>query len=86
MQVELEQLVSEETQLRRTLSNFAKRQTPIKCVSNDARSTLASWQDLGEPLEAATPDERLASPSHPSQGPRRFTFVEFVRRHECLAD
>jgi hypothetical protein len=32
---------------------------PVERVSDDARSFLESWQDVGELLEAATPEERL---------------------------
>ncbi len=64
VQGELERLESEEEQLKRSLSDLAKRQAPVERVSDDARSFLESWQDVGELLEAATPEERLQILQH----------------------
>jgi hypothetical protein len=64
VRVELERLESEEEQLKRSLSDLAKRQAPVERVSDDARSFLESWQDVGELLEAATPEERLQILQH----------------------
>jgi site-specific DNA recombinase len=64
VQAELERLESEETELKRTLADLAKRQAPVERVSDDARSFIESWQDVGELLEAATPEERLQILQH----------------------
>jgi hypothetical protein len=64
VQAELERLESEEEQLKRSLSDLAKRQAPVERVSDDARSFLESWEDVGELLEAATPEERLQILQH----------------------
>lgn len=64
VQSELERLESEEEQLKRTLTDLATRQAPVERVSEDARSFLETWQDVGELLEAATPEERLQLLQH----------------------
>src|SRR5262245_35792876 len=64
VQAELERLEAEEDQLKRTLTDLATRQAPVERVSDDARSFLESWQDIGELLEAATPEERLQLLQH----------------------
>jgi hypothetical protein len=64
VQAELERLEAEEDQLKRSLADLANRQAPVERVSDDARSFLESWQDIGELLEAATPEERLQLLQH----------------------
>lgn len=64
VQAELERLESEEKQLKRTLTDLATRQAPVERVSDNARSFLETWQDVGELLEAATPEERLQLLQH----------------------
>jgi hypothetical protein len=64
VQGELERLESEEVELKRSLADLAKRQAPVERVSDDARSFIESWQDVGELLEAATPEERLQILQH----------------------
>lgn len=64
VQAELERLESEESQLKRSLTDIATRQEPVERVSDDARSFLETWQDIGELLEAATPEERLQILQH----------------------
>ena len=64
VQAELERLEAEEGQLKNNLSDIAKRQPPVERVSDDARSFLESWQDIGELLVSATPEERLQILEH----------------------
>jgi hypothetical protein len=64
VQAKLERLESEEEQLKRSLIDIGKRQAPVERVSDDAHSFLESWQDVGELLEAATPEERLQILQH----------------------
>jgi hypothetical protein len=64
VQAELELLEAKEEQLKQTFTDLAKRQAPIERVSDDARSFLETWQDVGELLEAATPEERLQLLQH----------------------
>jgi hypothetical protein len=59
VQSELERLEAEEVQLKQSLGDLAKRQAPVERVSDDARSFLESWQDIGDLLVAATPEERM---------------------------
>lgn len=64
VQAELERLESEESQLKRSLADIATRQEPVERVSDDARSFLETWVDIGELLEAATPEERMQILQH----------------------
>ena len=64
VQAELERLEAEEDQLKRTLADIVTRQAPVERVSDDARAFLETWQDVGELLEAATPEERLQILQH----------------------
>ncbi len=64
VQAELERLETEEGQLKSNLSGIAKRQAPVERVNDDARTFLESWQDIGELLESATPQERLQILQH----------------------
>jgi hypothetical protein len=64
VQSELERLEEEEGQIKNNLTDLAKRQAPVERVSDDARSFLETWQDIGELLEAATPEERLQLLQH----------------------
>ena len=59
VQAELERLETEETQLKRSLTDIATRQAPVERVSDDARAFLETWQDIGELLDSATPEERM---------------------------
>ena len=61
---ELERLEEEEGQIKTNLVDLAKRQAPVERVSDDARSFLETWQDIGELLEAAMPEERLQLLQH----------------------
>ena len=58
MQAELEGLVAEELGLKGTLKAIAKRQAPVERIGRDTQAFLETWQDVGELLEAATPEER----------------------------
>ncbi len=64
VQSELERLEEEEGQIKTNLTEIARRQAPVERVSDDARSFLENWQDIGELLEAATPEERLQLLQH----------------------
>jgi hypothetical protein len=64
VQSELERLEAEEGQVKKDLSDIATRQAPVERVSDDAKSFLESWQDVGELLDAATPEERLQILQH----------------------
>ena len=64
VQSELERLEEEEGQIKNNLADLAKRQAPVERVSEDARSFLESWQDVGDLLQAATPEERLQVLQH----------------------
>lgn len=64
VQAELERLETEETQLKRSLADIATRQVPVERVSDDARAFLETWQDIGELLDSATPEERLQILQH----------------------
>ena len=64
VQAELERLEAEEGQLKQSLTELARRQAPVERVSDDARSFLESWQDIGDLLDAATPEERMQILQH----------------------
>ena len=64
VQAELERLETEEMQLKRSLADIATRQAPVERVSDDARAFLETWQDIGELLESATPEERMQILQH----------------------
>jgi site-specific DNA recombinase len=64
VQAELERLEAEEGHLKENLAQIAKRQAPVERVNDDARSFLESWQDIGELLESATPEERMQILQH----------------------
>lgn len=64
VQAELVRLEAEETQLKRSVTDIAKRQAPVERVSDDARSFLENWQDIGELLESATAEELLQILQH----------------------
>jgi site-specific DNA recombinase len=59
VQAELHQLEREEKDIRRQLSENGKRQAPMERISQDSRAFVDTWEDVGELLDAATPDERL---------------------------
>ena len=64
VQSELERLEGEEGQIKKNLGEIAKRQAPVERVSDDARSFLETWQDIGELLGSATPEERMQILQH----------------------
>ena len=64
VQSELERLEGEEGQMKKNLTEIAKRQAPVERVSDDARSFLETWQDIGELLVSATPEERMQILQH----------------------
>ncbi len=64
VQAELERLEEEEGQIKKNLSDIARRQAPVERVSDDARSFLETWQDIGELLASATPEERMQILQH----------------------
>ncbi len=45
--------------LGKSMSEIARRQAPVERVSEDARSFLETWQDIGELLSSATPEKRI---------------------------
>ena len=64
VQSELERLEEEEGQIKTNLADLAKRQAPVERVSDDARSFLETWQDVGELLASATPEEQMQILQH----------------------
>lgn len=64
VQSELERLEEEEGQIKQNLANISRRQAPVERVSEDARSFLETWQDIGELLAAATPQEAMQLLQH----------------------
>ncbi len=64
VQSELERLEDEEGQMKKSLTEIAKRQAPVERVSDDARAFLETWQDIGELLGSATPEERMQILQH----------------------
>jgi hypothetical protein len=64
VQVELERLEGEERQLKDNLVQLARRQEPVEQVGDNARAFLESWQDIGELLESATPQEQMQLLQH----------------------
>ena len=58
VQSELERLEDEEGQMKKSLTEIAKRQAPVERIGRDAQAFLETWQDVGELLEAATSEER----------------------------
>lgn len=64
VQSELERLEEEEGQIKKNLEGIAKRQAPVERVSDDARSFLETWQDIGELLRSATPEEQMQLLQH----------------------
>lgn len=59
VQMELERLEEEEEQIKQKLTDLAKRQAPVERVTDDARLFLANWQDIGDLLHSATPEEQM---------------------------
>jgi site-specific DNA recombinase len=64
VQSELERLEDEEGQMKKNIADIAKRQAPVERVGDDARSFLETWQDIGELLVSATPEERMQIIQH----------------------
>lgn len=61
---ELERLEAEEEQVRQSLAEITKRQAPVTRVGDDAKTFLDTWQDIGELLESATPQEQMQILQH----------------------
>lgn len=61
---ELERLESEEGQIKKSLAEIGKRQAPVARVGEDAKAFLDTWQDIGELLESATPEEQMQILQH----------------------
>ncbi len=55
---ELRRLESEDRQLDDRIKELRSGQEPMDRLSRDARSFLASWEDVGDVLDAATDEER----------------------------
>ena len=55
---------SEFAETQPALADIATRQAPVERVSDDARAFLETWQDIGELLESATPEERMQILQH----------------------
>ena len=55
---ELRQLEQEDASIDTQLQQIAKEQQPAQRISEDARTFIESWQDVGEILDAATPEEQ----------------------------
>ena len=64
VQAELERLEAEEGELNRTVAELTRRQAPAVRVSDDARAFLETWQDIGDLLTSATPEERMQLLQH----------------------
>lgn len=64
VQSELERLEEEEGEIKSKLTDVSKRQAPMEQINDDARSFLETWQDIGELLFAATPEERMQLLQH----------------------
>ncbi len=64
VQAELERLEEEEGQIKGKLVDIAKQQAPVERISDDARSFLETWQDIGELLIAAMPAEQMQLLQH----------------------
>jgi chaperonin cofactor prefoldin len=64
VQSELERLEEEEGQIKQSLADIARRQAPVERVSDDARSFVETWQDIGDLLASATPEERMQILQH----------------------
>lgn len=55
---ELRQLEQESKSLEKQLLQIEKEQQPAQRISEDAKTFIESWEDVGEILDAATPDEQ----------------------------
>lgn len=64
VQAELERLEDEEEQLKQSLAGIATRSAPVERIGDEARAFLETWQDVGELLEAATPQEQMQILQH----------------------
>ena len=64
VQSELERLESEEDQIKKNLAEIGKLQEPVERVGEDAKAFLDTWQDIGELLESATPEEQMQILQH----------------------
>ena len=48
VQSELERLEAEECQLKKSLTEIAKRQAQVERIGDEARALLETWQDVGD--------------------------------------
>ncbi|MBI1321619.1 hypothetical protein GC170_00310 [bacterium] len=64
VQSELERLEEEEGQIKKNLTDIAKQQAPVERVTDDARTFLETWEDIGELLQSATPEEQMQILQH----------------------
>tara|TARA_R110002049_G_scaffold4601_5_gene32543 strand:+ start:750519 stop:752261 length:1743 start_codon:yes stop_codon:yes gene_type:complete len=55
---ELRQLEKEDQSLGQQLNQIENEQQPAQRISEDAKTFLESWEDVGEILDAATPEEQ----------------------------
>lgn len=60
----MERLETEESLLKQSLSDIAKRQPLVVRIGEEARALLETWQDVGELPDAATEEERLQILQH----------------------
>lgn len=72
VQSELRRLEKEEQDIRRQISQIEKQQEPMERISEDARSFVQNWGDVGELLDAATHEERLMILRH---------YIEVIELH-----
>ena len=72
VQSELARLEREDRDLTKRLAELERRQRPLERVTDDAKSFIRNWGDIGELLDAATDEERLQLIRH---------YVEVVELH-----
>lgn len=72
VQAELTRLESEERGLQKQLRDLGRRQEPLLRITEDAKTFIRSWGDVGELLDAATEEERMLLLRH---------YVEVVELH-----
>lgn len=64
VQSELERLEEEEGKIKKNLTEIAKQQAPVERVTDDAKAFLETWEDIGELLQSATPEEQMQILQH----------------------
>lgn len=57
VQDELERLESEATDLKHQLKDLSQQQAPVEQITDQARSFVKNWEDIGELIDAATAEE-----------------------------